>query len=120
MYASQWTASGRPRWSTGRESAARRAGGFGTHASILAVQSPGDLGAEVPIVLPRAPDHPSLPGPSLVFPVGEREQPPALALEEGDRRAPDRDGTAEYHLLAARSEERRVGKECRSRWSPYH
>src|SRR5260370_35898805 len=24
------------------------------------------------------------------------------------------------HLLAVRSEERRVGKECRSRWSPYH
>ena len=23
-------------------------------------------------------------------------------------------------LAAARSEERRVGKECRSRWSPYH
>ena len=23
-------------------------------------------------------------------------------------------------VLAARSEERRVGKECRSRWSPYH
>ena len=23
-------------------------------------------------------------------------------------------------LWAARSEERRVGKECRSRWSPYH
>ena len=23
-------------------------------------------------------------------------------------------------LLAMRSEERRVGKECRSRWSPYH
>ena len=23
-------------------------------------------------------------------------------------------------LLATRSEERRVGKECRSRWSPYH
>ena len=23
-------------------------------------------------------------------------------------------------LLEARSEERRVGKECRSRWSPYH
>ena len=22
--------------------------------------------------------------------------------------------------IAARSEERRVGKECRSRWSPYH
>ena len=29
----------------------------------------------------------------------------------------------EHHLFAAvttRSEERRVGKECRSRWSPYH
>ena len=24
------------------------------------------------------------------------------------------------HILEARSEERRVGKECRSRWSPYH
>ena len=23
-------------------------------------------------------------------------------------------------LVASRSEERRVGKECRSRWSPYH
>ena len=23
-------------------------------------------------------------------------------------------------MLTARSEERRVGKECRSRWSPYH
>ena len=28
---------------------------------------------------------------------------------------------AVMHLLdVARSEERRVGKECRSRWSPYH
>src|SRR3712207_7449471 len=25
-----------------------------------------------------------------------------------------------YLSLAGRSEERRVGKECRSRWSPYH
>ena len=24
------------------------------------------------------------------------------------------------HATIARSEERRVGKECRSRWSPYH
>src|SRR5438067_10358907 len=24
------------------------------------------------------------------------------------------------HIAQARSEERRVGKECRSRWSPYH
>ena len=24
------------------------------------------------------------------------------------------------HMAVVRSEERRVGKECRSRWSPYH
>src|SRR5690554_4392589 len=24
------------------------------------------------------------------------------------------------HVMTSRSEERRVGKECRSRWSPYH
>ena len=26
----------------------------------------------------------------------------------------------EHHTEGLRSEERRVGKECRSRWSPYH
>ena len=26
----------------------------------------------------------------------------------------------DYELVFIRSEERRVGKECRSRWSPYH
>ena len=26
----------------------------------------------------------------------------------------------EWYLVGTRSEERRVGKECRSRWSPYH
>src|SRR5258708_39311478 len=26
----------------------------------------------------------------------------------------------EAHIVRGRSEERRVGKECRSRWSPYH
>ena len=37
--------------------------------------------------------------------------PNAKHLEEGI------EGTI---LYAERSEERRVGKECRSRWSPYH
>ena len=35
-----------------------------------------------------------------------------------------RTGNRQYmqscYIAAARSEERRVGKECRSRWSPYH
>ena len=29
-----------------------------------------------------------------------------------------KDAAVAYH--SSRSEERRVGKECRSRWSPYH
>ena len=46
---------------------------------------------------------------------------------EGIRRAPDRGYTLTPAQTATalknalrRSEERRVGKECRSRWSPYH
>ena len=29
-------------------------------------------------------------------------------------------GAAFGKIVSSRSEERRVGKECRSRWSPYH
>ena len=29
-------------------------------------------------------------------------------------------GQFDQHIKKMRSEERRVGKECRSRWSPYH
>ena len=29
-------------------------------------------------------------------------------------------GDNKVNVIKARSEERRVGKECRSRWSPYH
>ena len=32
----------------------------------------------------------------------------------------DWDAGQEWHDARVRSEERRVGKECRSRWSPYH
>src|SRR3712207_9119110 len=34
--------------------------------------------------------------------------------------APGKSDIMEYFGGEARSEERRVGKECRSRWSPYH
>src|SRR5256885_11072182 len=34
--------------------------------------------------------------------------------------AKDEEKCAKQILAALRSEERRVGKECRSRWSPYH
>ena len=34
--------------------------------------------------------------------------------------APRPDGVTQSRAISERSEERRVGKECRSRWSPYH
>src|SRR3712207_9179607 len=42
----------------------------------------------------------------------------AVAMRRGGRSAPFAIGI--WLLTAVRSEERRVGKECRSRWSPYH
>ena len=39
------------------------------------------------------------------------------AAEEGDKRVTS---YRDHGHMLARSEERRVGKECRSRWSPYH
>ena len=36
------------------------------------------------------------------------------------KNASDADIKKAFRTLAKRSEERRVGKECRSRWSPYH
>src|SRR5256884_475852 len=45
------------------------------------------------------------------------DEPPALATDPGIIRSGYHD---ELDELRNRSEERRVGKECRSRWSPYH
>src|SRR3989475_6763799 len=46
-------------------------------------------------------------------------RPPAGALLRSTDGQPARLGAARDRQLG-RSEERRVGKECRSRWSPYH
>src|SRR2546427_12656796 len=48
------------------------------------------------------------------FFAAQRPAPPAAAPPD-----PARAETGQ-RLAATRSEERRVGKECRSRWSPYH
>ena len=48
---------------------------------------------------------------AVTIPAGERRMIPtgiAIALPSAD------------YVALVRSEERRVGKECRSRWSPYH
>src|SRR3712207_6939927 len=70
-------------------------------------------------------------GLNMVVPYGEREYydlRPSLAIakpQSGNAEsAIDLDGFFGLHPALApfkpRSEERRVGKECRSRWSPYH
>ena len=42
------------------------------------------------------------------------------ALQEIPLLLPDRESSSDTSKAQIRSEERRVGKECRSRWSPYH
>src|SRR2546422_11557440 len=65
--------------------------------------------------------------------LGQREEATAGALARAREQAAAAEAKAReyeaalqaarqevYRLQEARSEERRVGKECRSRWSPYH
>ena len=47
-------------------------------------------------------------GPGAVYPAHEHAYRKILVVDEGSV------------TFSVRSEERRVGKECRSRWSPYH
>ena len=47
-------------------------------------------------------------------------QPKVLENSEGARTTPSMVSFDEENSRLIRSEERRVGKECRSRWSPYH
>ena len=59
---------------------------------------------------------------SVVILTDSLEQASALRtmkLDLHERAARRRSDSGDY-AVPARSEERRVGKECRSRWSPYH
>ena len=65
---------------------------------------------------------------SLLAPVYKgRDRQRERERERGRERKRERDRERETerqrvdsHVSPIRSEERRVGKECRSRWSPYH
>src|SRR2546425_2118201 len=56
-----------------------------------------------------------VPSKSGLFALGEEMIVPGEIPATGGKRM-----LALYQISEARSEERRVGKECRSRWSPYH
>ena len=84
----------------------------------LVVQVPDTAGGRLrPVADPLGSDVPDPPGQLAVswyadrFAVVNRDQD-ALYLASA--------GSAEIAAVTTRSEERRVGKECRSRWSPYH
>src|SRR3712207_9462847 len=51
---------------------------------------------------------------------GEEVQGFTVDGSEGFDKLPGVDEDQDRRYYAIRSEERRVGKECRSRWSPYH
>ena len=53
-----------------------------------------------------------------VFAIGEHHNPPFFSSSPTTLLAYIAATTRK--LIVTRSEERRVGKECRSRWSPYH
>src|SRR5260370_25542278 len=79
-------------------------------SSVTGVQT-----CALPISASQWPNLNSLPVPTAAQPFSEAVSTPLwLSPEESSR-------WSEQHSAAnTRSEERRVGKECRSRWSPYH
>ena len=64
---------------------------------------------------PKAPPAPAAPAPAAVASAASNSQDDIDAMLAGLDEA-----TSEAEIRPPRSEERRVGKECRSRWSPYH
>ena len=72
----------------------------------LEYSEPGK-GSEFRFTLPYKPTHPK--------PTKNNAEE-----KETNRKLPIKTAHKELKVLIARSEERRVGKECRSRWSPYH
>src|SRR2546422_11196247 len=72
---------------------------------VVARKSPADIEYEDDAVLAFKDIYPKAPVHLLIVP--KRHIASIMAMEPGDAEV-------------IRSEERRVGKECRSRWSPYH
>src|SRR2546422_7898925 len=93
------------------------------HGGVVRAESPGESrGAIFTVDLPVAPTlsgavtpvpaHHRVDGEAVVRPVSLSGVRVLVVDDEADAR--------ELMRMILRSEERRVGKECRSRWSPYH
>src|SRR5260221_14240487 len=92
----------------------------------------------VPAATARAQETPKPPSSDTTiskpqFPVAKKPAAPAASATNGEEldktpaNGPDKDSAEQirkreewFYKQRSRSEERRVGKECRSRWSPYH
>ena len=84
------------------------------------------LGLPLDIVVTRKIGHPANPE----YAICAVDEKGTLLCDEAERELVNKDWLekeverqreeAERRVRAYRSEERRVGKECRSRWSPYH
>src|SRR2546430_7518667 len=72
--------------------------------------------------LPIYPHLGAVQDPAALRLLGDRDHPGGVRPVIGLRQPEAPDHLARRHLRepVPRSEERRVGKECRSRWSPYH
>src|SRR3712207_9247461 len=97
------------------------------------MQYPHQPGRGVPALLGAAlrqvvapPDMPfgrleQVPGPAPIQADGDRDLLQLVAADDSEAWGTPSDVRGLQLLLQElRSEERRVGKECRSRWSPYH
>ena len=65
-------------------------------------------------------DHADTPAVELLVSILGQSRSSRLAQSLRERLGLVNSVSSDYSALEARSEERRVGKECRSRWSPYH
>ena len=85
--------------------------------SVFAVESsPEEYAADRTLTGTETAAHEAVHGLDKAGRKGVNATDACVDLVENERHG--RYGTARHHMF--RSEERRVGKECRSRWSPYH
>ena len=93
----------------------------GREKSVAALNAATEAGGPIALVTQRQPEQEDINDPSELYAVGTIAKiAQVVQLQDGTVRAIVQ-GQGRLRVLGAgRSEERRVGKECRSRWSPYH